>query len=132
MAPAARGGVVVRHEGALRFLPASVVTGITPCPPISRVPGAPKALVGIVHTRGEIVPVVAMDGARSSPLVVCRYLGEPVGLLGCDIVRTGLFDGEPDGEGVVVDGEAARPLDLAATFAELVRARWMALGGIDG
>jgi hypothetical protein len=129
---ARRGGVVVRLGGTLRFLPASVVIGITACPPISRVPGAPKSLLGIVHTGGEIVPVVAVDEARTTPLLVCRYLGEPVGLLGCDIVSTGMFDVDEATESVTVDGASARALDLAATFAGLQGARWAALGGMDG
>jgi len=116
-----RGGVLVRHDGGLRFLPASQVVGITPCPPISRVPGAPTSLRGIVHTGGEIVPVVAegsgADGA-ASPLIVCRYLGEPIGLLGYEIVGTGMFD---------VDASVPT-LDLAPTFATLRSARWMPLG----
>jgi purine-binding chemotaxis protein CheW len=121
-----RGGVLVKHGGDLRFLPAASVIGITPCPPISRVPGAPASLLGIVHTGGEIVPVVVegnlTEPRRDGPLVVCRYLGEPIGLLGFEIVGAGMFDVDP----------AIPMLDLGATFATLRSARWMALGGIDG
>jgi chemotaxis signal transduction protein len=139
-----RGGVIVKHDGALRFLPASIVTAITPCPPISRVPGAPKTLLGIVHTGGEIVPVVGgpaeggtphammVDGARGKPLLVCQYLGEPIGLLGWDVVSTGIFDVDDVERGVMVDGQLARPLDLAATVASLESARWTAGGALDG
>jgi len=127
-----RGGVVVRHGGALRFLPASVVARIAPCPPISRVPGAPKPMLGIAYDEGEIVPVIALDedgGARKT-LIVCRYLGEPVGIVGCEVVQTGLFDADPSAEGAVMArGQPARSLDLAATFASLRGARWTVAEG---
>ncbi len=129
-----RGGVIVRHEGELRFLPASVVVRIAPCPPISRVPGAPKPLLGIAYTGGEIVPVISI-GEGKTRLLVCRYLGEPVGLLGCEIVQTGTFESDPSAEGAVIaQGAPARSLDLAATFASLQGARWeiASLGGHDG
>lgn len=119
----------MRQGDSLRFLPASVVMAITACPPISRLPGAPRSLLGITHTGGEIVPVVAIDEAattRTTPLLVCLYLGEPVGLLGCDVVRAGTFDPDPTAEGAVIfEGAKARSLDLAATFASLqVNVRW--------
>jgi hypothetical protein len=125
--PAKRGGVVVRHGGALRFLPASVVARIAPCPPISRVPGAPEAMLGVAYSEGEIVPVIKLDDAPAdgTTLIVCRYLGEPVGIVGCEVVQTGLFDADPSAEGAVIaHGEPARSLDLAATFANLQGARW--------
>jgi chemotaxis signal transduction protein len=123
-----RGGVIVRQGDALRFLPASVVVRITACPPISRLPGAPKPLLGITHTGGEIVPVIAIDDrehTHETPLLVCRYLGEPVGLLGCDVVETGTFEADEAVEGVVYEGAPTRSLDLVATFASLhVNVRW--------
>jgi hypothetical protein len=136
--PAAkRGGVVVRHAGTLRFLPASVVARISSCPPISRVPGAPKPMLGIAYDEGEIVPVIALepDGLTSEslarrPLVVCRYLGEPVGLAGCEVVETGMFDADPNVEGAVIArGGPARSLDLAATFASLRGSHWTVAEG---
>jgi len=122
---AKRGGVVLREGQALRFLPATVVVRIVPCPPVSRVPGAPKPLLGIAHTGGEVVPVVAVGTREDAPLVVCRYLGEPVGLAGCEVLGSGVYEPHPDTEGaVMVDGVAARTLDLGATFASLQGARW--------
>ena len=124
---AKRGGVVIRDGETLRFLPASAVVRIVPCPPVSRVPGAPKPLVGIAHTEGEVVPVVSVDaeGTSAGVLIVCRYLGEPVGLVGCEVLASGMYDPHPDAEGaVMVDGVAARALDLGATFASLQGARW--------
>ncbi len=122
-----RGGVVVRHEGALRFLPAAVVSRVAPRPPIARVPGAPKSMLGIAYTGGEIVPVVSIaeDAGADTPLLVCRYLGEPVGIVGCEVVEAGTFDPDPSAEGAVIaHGAPARTLDLTATFATLQSARW--------
>jgi hypothetical protein len=126
-----RGGVVVRHEGSLRFLPASVVVRIAPRPPISRVPGAPRSMLGIAYTGGEILPVVSIsdDASADGPLLVCRYLGEAVGIVGCEVVETGSFDADPSAEGAVIArGAPARSLDLAATFASLQSARWTIAG----
>ena len=131
MAAARVGGVVVRQRDGLRFVPAPPVLGITACPPISRVPGAPASMLGIVHTSGQIVPVVAIDDATNTPLLVCRHHGEPVGLLGCAVVETGTF--ERGAEGVVVaSGEVVPALDLDAAFEHLEKARWTALGGLGG
>jgi hypothetical protein len=130
--PQKRGGVVVRHEGALRFLPASVVVRIAQRPPISRVPGSPKSMLGVAYTGGEIVPVVSISESAPSdtPLVVCRYLGESVGIVGCEVVMTGTFDADPSAEGAVIaEGAPARSLDLAATFATLQSARWTIASG---
>ena len=134
MSVAKRGGVIVRHRGALRFLPASVVVRIAPCPPVSRVPGAPEPMLGIAYEGGEIVPVIALDDDDErrpafggsvddrSALIVCRYLGEPVGIVGCEVLETGIYDADPSAEGAVaVRGEPARTLDLAATFAKVSR-----------
>ncbi|HEY1954947.1 MAG TPA: chemotaxis protein CheW [Polyangiaceae bacterium] len=126
MTAAKRGGVVVRHRGALRFLPASLVVRIAQCPPVSRVPGAPEPMLGIAYEGGEIVPVVGLDDvdAAHGELIVCRYLGEPVGIVGCEVVETGLFEPDPSTEGAVAfRGEPARTLDLASTFAKLSGAR---------
>jgi hypothetical protein len=120
-----RGGVVLRDGETLRFLPATVVVRIVPCPPISRVPGAPKPLLGITHAGGEVVPVVAVGKRQDVPLVVCRYLGESVGLLGCEVIGSGVYDAHSDIEGaVIVGGVTAHALDLGATFASLQGARW--------
>ena len=55
-----RGGVVVRVDGELRFLPAAVALKVTPTPKVTTVPGAPAELVGIALHEGTVVPVVAV------------------------------------------------------------------------
>jgi hypothetical protein len=59
-----------------------------------------------------------------TPLIVCRYLGEPVGIIGCDVVKAGMFDAEGDEGAIMFDGARTDALDLAVTFANLQSAPW--------
>lgn len=133
------GGVVFRVSGALHFLPASVATKVLPMPGVARVPGAPEELVGVALVEGEMVPVVAIGelerrGSRrppagtrpradNRPLLVCTYHGERVGLVGLQIVATGLFDA-PDAERVVHEGVPASLFDVGAVVGRLREGRW--------
>ncbi len=133
------GGVVFRVSGVLHFLPATVATKVLPMPGVARVPGAPEELVGVALVEGEMVPVVAIGelerrGSRrppagtrpradNRPLLVCTYHGERVGLVGLQIVATGLFDA-PDAEQVVHEGVAASLFDVGAVVGRLREGRW--------
>jgi chemotaxis signal transduction protein len=119
-----RGGVLLRLEGALHFVPASVALAVTPTPQIARVPGAPEALLGAALHEGEVVPVLAIGSARES-MLVCSYLGEKVGLLGAHIEATGLYDVDSSAaDAVRHNGETARTLDLAAIYARIQGEGW--------
>ena len=121
---AKRGGVLLRLDGALHFIPASVALAVTSAPQIARVPGAPEALLGAALHEGEVVPVVAIGAARES-MLVCSYLGEKVGLLGAHIEATGLYDVDPEAaDAVRHNGETARTLDLAAIYARIQGEGW--------
>ncbi|HEY2517416.1 MAG TPA: chemotaxis protein CheW, partial [Polyangiaceae bacterium] len=61
---AKRGGVVVRLEGGLLFVPASLAVAIAPVPQITRVPGAPEAILGAAMHDGDVVPVIVVGAAR--------------------------------------------------------------------
>ena len=114
-----RGGIVLRVDGELRFVPASVAVRVGPIPRITAVPGAPPELVGIAMHEGVVLPVVAVGAARKD-LVVCQHAGELMGLVGGEVERTGSFDVVPDRpELVQVDGERVRPLDVAAAYARV-------------
>ncbi|HEY6460369.1 MAG TPA: hypothetical protein VIY73_09465 [Polyangiaceae bacterium] len=117
--PARRGGVVVRVDGKLRFLPASQAIRVTPAPRITPVPGAPVELVGIAVHEGVVLPVVAVGPARGE-MIVCQHAGELLGIVGGHVEHTGSFDvvGERP-ELVDVGGEAAHPLDVAALYARV-------------
>jgi chemotaxis signal transduction protein len=132
------GGVVFRVGAALFFLPATVATKVLPMPGLARVPGAPHDLVGVALVEGETVPVVAIGeldrrGARrpktdrprsdNRPMLVCTHLGERVGLVGLEILATGMFDA-PDPEHVVHEGVPVPSFDVAAVVGRLREGRW--------
>ncbi len=115
----ARGGVVVRIDGALRFLPASLATRIAPAPRITAVPGAPPDLLGIAMDEGTIVPVVSIGPLRGQ-MLVCQHAGESLGLVGGEIVQTGRFEPAPGrSDAVIFDGLVAPALDVSAIYARV-------------
>jgi hypothetical protein len=117
--PHKRGGIVLRVDGALCFVPASVAVRIAPAPRVTPVPGGPPDLVGVAMHEGTIVPVVAIGAARSE-MIVCQHAGEPVGLVGGKVLRTGVFDVVPDRpEMVTHEGVPVRPLDVATIYARV-------------
>ncbi|HEY8041942.1 MAG TPA: hypothetical protein VIF15_19200 [Polyangiaceae bacterium] len=119
MHPGRRGGVVLRIDGTLRFVPAAVAVRVAPAPRVTAVPGGPEELIGVALHEGAIVPVVAVGSARGE-MVVCQHAGELVGLVGGEVVRTGTFEPVPGLPDLVdVDGEPARPLDVAAIYARV-------------
>jgi hypothetical protein len=114
-----RGGIVLRVDGALCFVPASVALRIAPAPRVTPVPGGPADLVGIATHGGTVVPVVSIGSARAE-MIVCQHAGETVGLVGGEVVRTGVFDVVPDRpEMIAHDGFHVRPLDLATIYARV-------------
>lgn len=132
------GGVVFLVTDALFFLPATVATRILPMPGVARVPGGPHDLVGVALVEGEMVPVVAISQldrravrrpkgetprADSRPMLVCTYLGQRVGLVGLEVVATGIFDAV-DAEHVVHGGTRAALFDVGAVVARLGAGRW--------
>jgi hypothetical protein len=118
-----RGGIVLRVDGGLRFVPAAVAVAVAPAPRVTSVPGAPPDLLGVAIHEGTIVPVLAIGAARGE-MLVCRHAGELVGLVGGDAVTSGRFPPDGDrGDGVTFDGERAPPLDVAAIYARVQRGR---------
>jgi len=114
-----RGGVVLRVEGELCFVPSTLAVRVSPAPRVTAVLGGPPELLGITVHEGAVIPVIAVGAARGE-MVVCQHAGELVGLVGGDVVRTGSFD--PAGESadaVVVDGARAHALDVAGLYARV-------------
>jgi hypothetical protein len=118
-----RGGVLLRIDGALYFVPASVALAISPAPLVTRVPGAPEHLLGVAHHDGDVVPVIAIGKTRDA-MLVCSYLGEKLGLMGARIEGTGLYEPDPEGDAVRHGGESARSLDIAALYARIQGEGW--------
>lgn len=133
------GGVVFRIGEERYFLPADVASKVLPMPGVARVPGGPPELVGVALVEGDMVPVVAVGDldARGSrrpaspnrtradhrPMLVCVVMGERVGLVGLEILASGVFEAaEPSG---VTHDDVAVPLfDVAAAVARLREGRW--------
>jgi chemotaxis signal transduction protein len=114
-----RGGVLMRVEGELRFVPAALAVRVASMPRVTTVPGAPPDLLGIAMYEGAIVPVVSIGAARGE-MIVCEYAGELVGLVGGEVIRTGRFDAVPDRvDLVMVDGERVRALDVGALYSRV-------------
>ena len=112
----------MRVEGELAFLSAGIAAKIGPVPQLTRVPGAPAALLGVALYDDEIIPVLAIGSARDA-MVLCDHLGERLGIVGGEIVGTGVF--EVDGPDVVVfQGERVKPLDVATLYARVRASGW--------
>jgi hypothetical protein len=109
-----RGGILVRVDGELRFLPAASAVRISSAPRVTPVPGGPDSLLGVTVYEGMIVPVLSIGSLRGE-MIVCQHAGELVGLVGGEIVQTGTFDAS--GEGVDVADQYAPALDLSAIYA---------------
>ena len=121
---AKRGGVLLRLDGVLWFVPASVALSLAPAPQVARVPGAPAALLGIALQDGEVLPVIALGPAQQA-MLVCAYLGEKIGLVGGEIVGAGLFPVDADAVDAVRYGdERARSLDIASIYARVQGEGW--------
>jgi hypothetical protein len=114
-----RGAVLLRVDGALFYLPASVALRITLAPRVTPVPGAPPELVGVALHQGVVVPVVSIGPSRTE-MVLCQHAGELMGLLGGEVVRTGSFQVPADrADAVLHEGQRARPLDVSAIYARV-------------
>jgi hypothetical protein len=112
-----RGGLVVRTDGGLAFLPAASVVRIEPAPRITPVPGAPAALLGIALLGGVVVPVIGI-GSEATEVILCSHAGEWIGLGGGRVVASGLFGVVAHRPGAVdYEGQVVAPLDLHALYA---------------
>src|ERR1035438_8178499 len=114
---ARRGGILVRVDGALCCVPASVALRIAPPPRVTpALPAAPE-LLGIAPYEGTIVPVIAIGSARRE-MIVCQHAGELLGLVGGEVVRSGTFDAVPGRIDLVEhEGERAQVIDVPAIYA---------------
>jgi purine-binding chemotaxis protein CheW len=96
--------LVVRIGARRLALDPAHAAGAARRPPLTRVPGAPPALAGLVALDGRAVPVLTLDGADPGPFVL-KFAGEPAALA-VDAIEG--FAEAPDAE----------PLDLAALRAQ--------------
>ncbi len=116
---AKRGGVLVRVQDALWFIPASSAIRVASAPRVTPVPGAPPELLGIALHAGVVLPVIAIGPARAE-MVICRHAGELLGVVGGSVVRSGSFDVSADRPDLIEYlGARVHSLDLQANYAHV-------------
>jgi hypothetical protein len=106
-----RGAVVLRAGGRLAFLPAHAARRVVPMPPVARIAGAPPHLLGLAVVEGTILPVVSVGAARGV-LLVYGHGDHLVGLVGIEVLATGVFDVPSPGV-LTFEGGAVPELDLS-------------------
>ncbi len=122
-----RGGVLLRVDGALAFVPAASVHGIVAMPPITPVPGRHEPLLGIAEVGNAVISVLGLGGTGASHgmLVVAKHAGEQVGLAGVEVIGTGHYDVDASAPDCVrVDGERVPSLDVGAIYDRVKSAAW--------
>jgi hypothetical protein len=114
-----RGGVVLRVDGELLFVPAPTAVRVAAAPKTTAVPGGPPELLGVAVHEGAVIPVLTVGPARAE-MVVCQHAGELVGIVGGEVVGSGTYEVVPDKpELVQVEEGCARPLDVATLYARV-------------
>lgn len=88
----AASGLLVEHEEALAFLPASVVRAVRSDLVVTPFPG--KQL-GMALVNGKVIPVIYL-GCLKHSLIICELDGEQFALAGLTPVRSGFFDGDDE------------------------------------
>ncbi len=118
------GGVVVETDYGLLFVPASVAIKFVAMPKVLSVPDAPPGLLGVALIDGTVIPVVALGPARDA-MLVCTYLGEPIGIVGHAVVASGTFEPAQDLPGSVqCRAGIAKTMDLSSLAASLSKNAW--------
>jgi chemotaxis signal transduction protein len=114
------GGLLLRADAALYFVPATVAIRIASPPRITPVPGTPAALVGITLHEGVVVPVISIGSGRGE-MVVCLHSGELVGIVGGSVVRVGAFEraGPASSDRVTHEGQIVEPLDVGTIYTQI-------------
>ena len=108
-----RGGMLIKIDGAPHFIDASEAVAIEHAPRIERLPGAPAEIAGITAYKGAIIPVIALSTSTTPAMIVVRHASELVGLIGAEIVGTGIFT-----------DESAPLLDIGALHARVHGGGW--------
>lgn len=114
-------GVVLRFGGARYAVDMAAVAEVVPVPVVTRLPGVPHWLAGVVNWRGRVLPVVdlrPLAGAEQAPLPTSARLV----VLSQDDLEVGVLadfvPGLLEAAGGVLDG---MPATVAAGIAPLVR-----------
>ena len=113
--------VILRFAGARYAVEMSTVAEVVPVPVLTRIPGGPVWLLGVVNWRGRVLPVIDLRplvGAALAPLPTSSRLV----VLTVDDVEAGLVaDMVPGLLECADDALAPLPASVAQGIAELVR-----------
>lgn len=140
-----RGGVLLRFQGRLAFVPSEVARRVAALSARTPVMGLEAPGWGIALADGIVVTVLSLAGEpdpcpaprpRWEPdadwpvpgahhAILCDLNGTVVALTGGEIVATGLFEADEDG-GVIWRDELAPALDVRALYAQAEAAIWAA------
>lgn len=135
-------GVVFRVGDRHHFLPAAVAQKVMSMPEVARMPGGPPELRGVALVDGNMIPIVDVNPLEAPPsslrdlrqprelrtpsskaMLVALVLGEPVGLVGLEVIATGSFESD-DGISARWGDEQARPFDVVEAIARVREGRW--------
>ena len=139
-----RGGVLLRFQGRLAFLPSEVARRVAALSARTPVPGLLPPAWGIALADGVVVTVLSLAGEgdpRPAPrqrwqagedwpvpgahhAILCDLSGTLVAVTGGEVIATGVF--EADDLGVLWRGEPVPVLDVRALYAEAEAAIWAA------
>jgi hypothetical protein len=96
--------------------------------------GARAPYTGVSLAEGQVVTVLVLGEPRALPpqprfpgadrAVLCECAGERLALKGGEIVATGLFQPDPEGDGILWEGERVPLLDVGALYAQAEAALW--------
>jgi hypothetical protein len=89
----AAAGLLVRNQGELGFIPASMVRAIRYDFVVTPYPGSQ---LGMTLFAGRVIPVLDM-GSDDRAVIVCEVNGELVGVRGLEPIQSGVFDGDEHG-----------------------------------
>jgi purine-binding chemotaxis protein CheW len=132
-------GVILRFAGARYAVDMATVAEVVPVPFVTRIPGAPPWLSGVVNWRGRVLPVMDLRPLVGAPLapsptsarlvvlsvddVECGLVADMVpGLLDCDastlepMPATAAHSIGPLVRGILDDGGPVALLDSAAVL----------------
>jgi len=106
-------GLWVTLSGQARVIPGDVAREVRRGSLVSRVPGSELQMTLV---RGRVVPVIAL-GENTDTLVLCEITGEVIGLLGLEVVASGILDSTSSDH--AENQSPAELLDVAALVATL-------------
>jgi hypothetical protein len=126
---ATRGGLVIRSQLGLRFIPSEIAASVTWLTAIVPVPGLVPPAVGIAVADDRVATVISVGEEPGGEAIVCEVDGGWVALMGARVLATGRFDESVDfGDCIEWEGETVETIDLRGLMIAAETAIWRARG----